>query len=305
MRTGFSARGIETALAQNRIPYQFIGGMSLLKSAHVRDLVSSLRTFVNPKDELAWMRFLQLYKGVGPKKAEKVTQAVVNEVEDCQRALEILCEQLGDDHPAVELYELGSLAKDNKLNLVSTIADAMEPVIKEKYDKKERRIKDLKMLGKVSEKYKRLERFIEDFTLEPKTSSQLEGREDDDRDQVTLITVHSAKGLENKICYVAQCNAGMYPHKNSLGDFDSEEEERRLLYVAITRAEDELIITRAQNEQATIEAINLSALNHYFLDELPEGVEEVSPSVGQRSNQRRFNKRENNYRMRGPRPKFP
>ena len=133
------------------------------------------------------------------------------------------------------------------------------------------RQKDLELLATVAGRYKSLEEFIDAFTLEPMTNSEL-GRLDAE-DVVTIITVHSAKGTEAPICFVASAKHGTYPHIRSFGDIDSEEEERRILYVAITRAKNELFITRSTNHRSGFWVVNSPTEGEeYFLADVPQNL---------------------------------
>ena len=111
--------------------------------------------------------------------------------------------------------------------------------------------------------------FIDAFTLEPLHNTQLNELEQEDA--VCLITVHSAKGTEARVCFVAQAKQGSYPHTRSLGELAAEEEERRVLYVALTRAKDELYVTRSHDERATALVLNNPAEGEssYFLEDVP------------------------------------
>jgi DNA helicase-2/ATP-dependent DNA helicase PcrA len=125
--------------------------------------------------------------------------------------------------------------------------------------------------------------FIDAFTLEPMTNTEIDRLEAED--VVTLITVHSAKGTEAPICYVAGAKQGTYPHVRSYGELDSEEEERRILYVAMTRAKNELFITRSTDYRSGFWVVNAPAEGEeYFLAEVPQDlvthkIEGWSPSV--------------------------
>jgi len=125
--------------------------------------------------------------------------------------------------------------------------------------------------------------FIDAFTLEPVTNTELHRL--DVEDVVTLITVHSAKGTEAPICFVAGAKPGTYPHVRSFGEIESEEEERRILYVAMTRAKNELYITRSTNDRSSFWVVNSPTEGEeYFLADVPENlvahkIEGWSPSI--------------------------
>jgi DNA helicase-2/ATP-dependent DNA helicase PcrA len=269
VRTAYDAKSIEAELIQREIPYYFIGGTSLTKSAHVRDVLALLRIVRNSQDDLAWMRYLQLWPRVGPKTAEKVIHSFNESV--IQAQIQILTELLGQGHRCISAYEMVRIG-DNSLNdYVQKAVQSLSPIIKSKYDKWDYRKQDLQLLVKVSERYQDLSDFIDAFTLEPMTSTEIKKLENDDA--VALITVHSAKGTEAKICFVVNAKQGTYPHSRSYGDIDSEEEERRVLYVALTRAKNELYITRSTEYRSGFYVENKPTKGEeYFLAEVPDDL---------------------------------
>lgn len=131
------------------------------------------------------------------------------------------------------------------------------------------RKKDFDLLVRLAERYRSLMRFIETYTLDPITSTVASRLEN--QDVVTLITVHSAKGTEAPVCYVIRVEPGMYPHIRSLGAEDDEEEERRILYVAMTRAKNELILTRSEGPGSYSYG---DAAEAYFLSDVPDKLVE-------------------------------
>ncbi len=267
VRSGFDAKSIEAEFLHREIPYCFIGGISLTKSAHVRDVISLLRIARNSNDDLAWMRYLKLWPRLGEKTAERI----INSFYDNSTAtpMDILSAQMGSSDPGVTGYKQTLSAIGNPKNCVAEAVKALVPVLKDKYNKWNNRLKDLKLLITVAEKYNNLSEFIDAFTLEPMSSSELEKSESED--VVIMITVHSAKGTEAPICFVANAKQGTYPHLRSYGDLDSEEEERRILYVAMTRAQNELFITRSMSERSPFYSDNNPAVGEdYFLEAIPE-----------------------------------
>jgi DNA helicase-2/ATP-dependent DNA helicase PcrA len=269
VRTAFDAKPIEAEFIQREIPYVFIGGTSLMKSAHVRDILALLRTVRSFDDDLAWMRYLQLWPGIGPKTAEKIVSEIVASA--TENALGILDKRFGSGHPGVAGYRrLLDSAPDPQKAIKSAIA-TLAPILETRYDRWHLRRKDLELLATVSQRYKTLVEFIDAFTLEPMTNTEIDRL--DAEDVVTLITVHSAKGTEAPICFVAGARQGTYPHVRSYGDLDAEEEERRVLYVAMTRAKNELFITRANDYRAGFWVVNSPTKGEeYFLADVPKNI---------------------------------
>jgi DNA helicase-2/ATP-dependent DNA helicase PcrA len=129
-------------------------------------------------------------------------------------------------------------------------AEHLGKALSQRYDRWESRAGDLRLLASLAHRYKDLLGFVEAYTLDPVSNSEAEQSEQEDT--LTVITVHSAKGTEAPVCYCLGVQPGAYPHLRSLGDKDAEEEERRVLYVALTRAQNELIVTRAGDDNRTL-----------------------------------------------------
>nr|VFK10884.1 MAG: DNA helicase-2 / ATP-dependent DNA helicase PcrA [Candidatus Kentron sp. LPFa] len=267
VRSGYDAKPIEAEFLRRDIPYYFIGGMSITKAAHVRDVLSLLRIVANPKDDLAWMRFLKLWPKIGEKTALRLINRFYEQAD--QRPIEALSKALGETHDAVRAYRRTDAEREIPKSCISSAVESVAPVLKERYDKWNVRSQDLKLLVTVSEKYSAIGDFIDAFTLEPMTNTEVERLDGDDA--VLLITVHSAKGTEAPLCFVANARPGRYPHSRSFGDIDSEEEERRILYVALTRAKDELFVTRSAEYRGGFYLGNSPAEGEeYFLSEIPD-----------------------------------
>jgi len=266
-RSAFGAKPLETELIRRGIPYRFIGGTILSKSAHVRDVMSLLRIVRNPRDDLAWIRFLMLWPGIGEKTAEKLIGSFYSD-ESAQPA-EVAGVKLGNQHRAVNTLRRAMASQSSPGGCVSAAVDSLSGVLEERYDKWNVRSQDLQLLAAVASKYSSLGEFVDAFALEPISGADVKKLENDDA--VTLITVHSAKGTEADICYVIDAKLGVYPHCRSFGDMESEEEERRVLYVAMTRARNTLVITRSTAARGSFYMRNRPTRGEeYFLAEVPD-----------------------------------
>lgn len=243
-RTAFAARALEGVLVEKEIPYRFIGGTSLMQAAHVKDLLCLLRASLNHHDELAWTRYLTLWPGIGDVTAARKI-AAMHGCPDLSAALALLRDtpRSGPDLVAPPAT-VGALT-DQPPRAAAAAAEALEPLLSKRYERWDNRKRDLKLLVRLAERHSSLAAFLETYALEPVYATDRD--RDEDEDAVTLITVHSAKGTEAPVCYLIRVEPGVYPHVRSVGDDDAEEEERRILYVALTRAQDELILTRTRN----------------------------------------------------------
>ncbi|ENU28205.1 ATP-dependent helicase [Acinetobacter modestus] len=276
LRSGFSGRYLEGALIAANIPYRFIGGVKLLESAHVKDVLSLLRVSVNPQDDLAWMRFLTLWDGVGDVGASKLAQELI-QLPD----IEARCQRL-ERHGKVPQKAILILMQLDVLQqhveaCIGLALDALNEQLENNYKTKDwsRRVKDFDLVKQLARKHHSLGEFLEEYVLDPISISEID--KTPDQDLVTLITIHSAKGAEQKVCYVPHVSPNQYPHARAQGDFDDVEEERRVLYVALTRAENELILTK-QNlnlwSQDQYDELGRK-IESYFLNDLPQHLVDV------------------------------
>ncbi|MFW1851489.1 ATP-dependent helicase [Acinetobacter guillouiae] len=262
VRSAFAARHIEAAFIQANVPYRFIGGMKLLETAHVKDLLSLLRVIANPLDDIAWMRFLTLWNGVGDVGASKLAQQLLLDA-DIEKITEKL-EKFGriPDNTLLIMKQM-SVLKTEVEACVKLGVEAILNQLEENYAKKDwhKRVGDFDLVKQLASKHTQLSEFLEEYVLDPVSISEIERQSQDD--VVTLITIHSAKGTEQKVCYVANVSAGQYPNARAQGNFHEVEEERRVLYVALTRAQNELILTKQ----------NLSFWAHTQTDEQGRKIE--------------------------------
>ena len=262
VRSAFAARHIEAAFIQANVPYRFINRMKLLETAHVKDLLSLLRVIANPLDDIAWMRFLTLWNGVGDVGASKLAQQLLLDA-DIEKITEKL-EKFGriPDNTLLIMKQM-SVLKTEVEACVKLGVEAILNQLEENYAKKDwhKRVGDFDLVKQLASKHTQLSEFLEEYVLDPVSISEIERQSQDD--VVTLITIHSAKGTEQKVCYVANVSAGQYPNARAQGNFDEVEEERRVLYVALTRAQNELILTKQ----------NLSFWAHTQTDEQGRKIE--------------------------------
>ena len=292
VRSGFSARTVEGALLAKEIPYIFIGGTKLLESAHVKDVLSVLRLIGNNQDEIAWMRYLTLWPGIGDVRAGKVISKILN-YDTTKEAIGTLeLEGYGSSELTAvikELIQIEGAVSEIISKAVKLMADMLENKYKNQdWDKRQR---DFRFVEKLAEKHASVLEFLEEYILDPIFNSERDRKENDDL--VSIITIHSAKGTEREICYVQNVSTGSYPPSFAVNDLGDVEEERRVLYVALTRAKNELIITRKthvtwsyQNnnitedssdkdiDQSKIEQSqnNDKMIESYFLNGLPEQI---------------------------------
>ena len=272
VRSSFAARHIEAACIAANVPYRFIGGMKLLETAHVKDLLSLLRVIANPLDDIAWMRFLTLWNGVGDVGASRLAQQLLLEPE-----FNLIFDKLEKFGriPAETLLIMKQMTvlKQEVQACVSLGVQAIEAQLAENYKKDwNRRQGDFELVKQLASKHNQLGEFLEEYVLDPVSISEIERQSDSD--VVTLITIHSAKGTEQKVCYVVNVTPGQYPHARAQGDFNDVEEERRVLYVALTRAQNELILTKQNLSLWARDVIDEQGrkVESYFLNDLTRNL---------------------------------
>jgi len=240
-RAGFHSASLELALARANLPFRKFGGVRFTDAAHVKDALALVRLAANPLDELAWNRVLQWLDGVGPKTAGRIFAAVEA---DPGHALDPAAfgPRLDPELTAIQAFrEAGAGLLGDPAALVALALRYYRPLLTGLYDDAARRRGDLDALEALSARYRSVEGLLTDFALDPPTSAAVEA--DDDEDEwLTLSTVHSAKGLEWDTVFVLRLVDGGFPIGRALDDPDALEEERRLLYVAITRAKRRLFL---------------------------------------------------------------
>ena len=247
VRAAWMTRDLEAALIENQIDYEFIGGTKLMQTAHVKDLLALLRASISERDELGWSRYLRLFERIGDATANTIIDQVSAQRSPAM-ALELLPQilQSAGRIPDAQMIVDGLVAIQKNLdkpeNAVKSAVAFLNPIQKKRYDNWPKRSRDYDLLITLAQRHKSIEAFLETYTLDP-VAATFDSRSED-KDILTLITVHSAKGTESKVAYIMKVQAGVYPYNRSLDDLDAIEEERRILYVAMTRAKDELILTK-------------------------------------------------------------
>jgi ATP-dependent DNA helicase UvrD/PcrA len=242
-RTSHHSGPLEVELTRRNIPFVKFGGLKFLEAAHVKDLLAFLRWAENPRDRLAGFRVVQLLPGAGPATAAKVLDRIAERA-DAAAALE----EIKPPAAAVELWpdfvDTIRLIRSRAAGWPAEIDLARrwyEPHLQRMHDDAALRQADLLQLVQIASTYASRERFLTELTLDPPdATSDRAGAPLLDEDYLILSTIHSAKGQEWKSVHVLNVVDGCLPSDLSTGTKAELEEERRLLYVAMTRAKDHL-----------------------------------------------------------------
>ena len=281
-RTLSGLRHVEGACVMKKIPYKIYGGSSLMKSRHIRDVVSAMRITANYKDALAWHRYLQLWNKIGPATAVSLSEYMVN-AENFGQALEILKTKKIDKR-VWEVLEAAFPYSSSPSEMIAKILTLMDLRFAEIYKEEwlNWRKQDFAVLEEIASSTTSVTEFITEYILDPALESSFIDT-DKPKECVILSTIHSAKGLEADVCHLLNVTPYSYPSKRAVKEGDeSIEEERRCLYVALTRAKNELILYSRYFTTAGSGMTDYAGQSHYFFNELPEELYEQSGSISQK-----------------------
>jgi DNA helicase-2/ATP-dependent DNA helicase PcrA len=274
-RSSFHAFDLELELTRRNLPFIKRGGFKFIETAHVKDLLAHLRVIHNPLDTVSWNRLLLLLEGVGPKKSKDLI-AMILQAHGSYEGLKHSTgrSSAGLRHLAATLEQL----TEEPLSPAVLLGEMLEyylPLLKDQYDDYPKRIRDLEHLSVMAERYPDLNQFLSDLTLEPpnESVSDVEAPDNDD-ERLILSTIHSAKGLEWRCVFVIWLVDGRFPSAYSFSTPEDLEEERRLLYVAITRAKQHLFLTYPINVYDKMTGAVLSKPSRYF-DHIPPSHFEI------------------------------
>lgn len=244
MRAAHHADLLELELARRRIPYVKYGGLKFLEAAHVKDLLAILRWAENPSDLVAGFRAVQLVPGAGPAFARRAVEAVAAAVPPSLAALHALAAPRGGAERWRALCALLVRLADPATPWPGQIAHVRtfyDPLLAERYDAAAVRAGDLEQLEALAATCSERSAFLDDLTLDPPSATgDLAGPPLLDEDWLVLSTIHSAKGQEWRAVFVLDVIDGRIPSDMAVAAPSQVEEERRLLYVAMTRARDHL-----------------------------------------------------------------
>ncbi|TNE72230.1 ATP-dependent helicase [bacterium] len=230
---------VEIELNRRGVPYVKYGGQKISEAAHVKDILAHIKVVVNSSDVISWNRILMLIDGIGPKSAA-----------------ELMIWMQGNSNAAPskayidkidELTKLISSIKKKQNQVQHCMQQLLEyyaPICKKKYDDYPKRIKDLEALVSMANQFEDFEKLVQDLTLDPIDGTALDTEATQkEENPLVLSTIHSAKGLEWHTVFIIQCLDGVIPSGYSVDKPENLEEELRLLYVACTRAAEQLFIT--------------------------------------------------------------
>lgn len=248
-RTSSHSSALEIQLTRKNIPFVKFGGLKFLDAAHVKDMLAVMRFAQNPRDRVAGFRVLKLLPGIGPQTAGKILDTIAADPEPLQSLAEIPPPaKTGDDWPAfVTLVTALRKAEAGWPAEIGTVRIWYEPHLDRIHEDADTRKDDLLQLEQIAGGYASRERFLTELTLDPPdATSDQAGVPLLDEDYLILSTIHSAKGQEWRAVFMLNVVDGCMPSDLGAGNTAELEEERRLLYVGMTRARDNLTLVTPQ-----------------------------------------------------------
>jgi DNA helicase-2/ATP-dependent DNA helicase PcrA len=247
VRAAWHWRHVELELNKRSIPYVTVGGIRFNERRHVKDIVAYLKLLLNPYDAIAWNRILKLLPGIGQVTAGTITRKILNDQG------ELITKNYLKRNFYDELAKLKSTlsqAASPKMSLktrIEILKKYYTPILQSLENDYRVRLLDIDVLRDMATKYDDLEKFLSELSLDPPSrqfSKQATPAIDEDEEgRVVLSTVHSAKGLEWHTVFISHSLDGLFPNSKSLNNIEDLEEERRLFYVACSRAKQGLYVT--------------------------------------------------------------
>ncbi len=260
-RAHYHSMEVQMELTRHGIPFQITSGLRFFEQAHVKDVAAFLKFVVNPRDEVAFKRMVRLLPGIGARSAEQLWSgvSVAAGLDKSQELITPGTTSLADSLRAQRVpakaaqawqqlaHTLDEIAPGGKPNPPSEMINSVMEAVYEDYAKSafpnyDQRREDLNTLANFARQFESAADFLDQLALLTSLDSEVSAANEDD-EMVTLSSVHQAKGLEWKVVFVIWMTEGMFPSSRSLENPDAIEEERRLFYVAVTRAKDELYLT--------------------------------------------------------------
>ena len=251
-RSHFHALEMQLELTRRNIPFSITSGIRFFEQAHIKDVTSYLKWLANPRDEQAFKRLALMLPGVGGKTAMKLwdqfltahtdTTPMAETLQRCAAVPKKAMVPWAQFSATVSQLESEPVVGDAGKMIELIVEAGYDAYVEANYDKAPQRLDDIEQLGVFARQYETLETFLAELALLTNVEAEQDRAEEDD-EKIRLSTIHQAKGLEFKVVFVVMLCDGMFPSNRSLDSLDGEEEERRLFYVAITRAQDELYLS--------------------------------------------------------------
>jgi DNA helicase II / ATP-dependent DNA helicase PcrA len=246
-RAAFHSQALEMELMKRDIPYDYRGGVRFFERAHVKDVLAYLRIYNNKEDVIAWSRVLNMQSGIGPVSVEKLMQAInlADTTDELEQLGSLLSSrgQLGWND-FLQIWGKVKKADGTPSGLIKAVIDSKyAEYLEYEYQDYRERLQDLEQLALFAEKQIDLPRFLAEASMQESYNTAQARSAAGEAEKMVLSTVHQAKGLEWEAVFILNLSAGQFPNDRATKEVDGIEEERRLFYVALTRAKKYLYLT--------------------------------------------------------------
>jgi DNA helicase-2/ATP-dependent DNA helicase PcrA len=256
IRAGSHSLRIELELNAKNIPYEVRAGVAFFERAHIKDMLAHLRIIENPYDEVSWTRVFSIIQGIGTSSGSKIFEAIsilehpidalINKIFYAEKLKGSRISKEGIKNLISYIKKIIDFSpEDNPSETIQNLIKVLEDHIKSKFDNWQDRIDDLKQLSIYAQNFPTIQKFLENLSLNRnniEAKTVLTGDDKDDEKPLIISTIHRAKGLEWRVVFIPMLCEDSFPSSRSVGDTDAYEEERRVFYVAITRAKDQLYL---------------------------------------------------------------
>ena len=258
-RSHFHALELQLELTRRNIPFSITSGIRFFEQAHIKDVAAFLKLATNPNDELSFKRLVQMLPGIGGKGAEKLWRCFAEKIQSSQSDVQTrlaaaiqACLSIAPKKAekswtqfAITMSQLEvEPTRAQPWEMIRIVVEAgYEDYLQETFANFRNRLEDLEQLASFARTFKSTEEFLTQLSLLTNVEAEEDRATSKDDEQLRLSTIHQAKGLEFDVVFVIMLCDGLFPSIRSIESTEGEEEERRLFYVAITRARDELYLS--------------------------------------------------------------
>ena len=277
-RAHYHSMELQMELSRRTMPYEVRSGQRFFEQAHIKDIVSYLKVLVNPQDEAAWKRILQLMPGIGAKTSQKIFGRMLASADPLEACIDPQMEAIvpkgarpywgGLRQTLSELTQTGADVSPASL-IKTTLEGGYRDFMRSKYIDADSRIEDIEQFLSFAWQYSSLVDFLSELALMTSTETEDMRASGTPLESVKLSTIHQAKGLEWSVVFLIWLVEGRFPNPNNFTSLEDEEEERRLFYVAVTRGKDQLYLCSPRRQKESSGYMS-SLKPSRFLRELPE-----------------------------------